>query len=115
MVGLVTLGEMRCWERFSYNSVAITFCREVIARLVTGIKLLNMSRIISSSQAESQPTPVIRPESDRFRELKRPVTSLRGSLDLLKIRGMHDEAYAGELVHAMERSTDQIMSLMNES
>ncbi|MBN2226573.1 MAG: GAF domain-containing protein [candidate division Zixibacteria bacterium] len=115
VIGLVTLGEMRRWERFSYDSLAITFGREVIARLVSGIKLLQMSRIISSSKAESQPAPVIGTENDRFRELKSPVTSLRGSLDLLKIRGMHDEVYADELMHAMERSTDRIMSLLNES
>lgn len=113
--GLVTLGEMRCWERFSYDSVAITFCREVIARLVSGLKLMNMSRIISSSKVDREPMAVVRPESDRFRDLKSPVTSLRGSLDLLKIRGLRDEVYADELVHSMERSTDRIMSLLHES
>jgi transcriptional regulator with GAF, ATPase, and Fis domain len=114
-LGLITLGEMRKWERFTYQPPAIIFCKQVAARIANGIKLFQLSRAILKAGIKPEALSAEdRPEFDLRRELKSPVTRLKGSLDLLKIRGSAGEGDTGRIIAGMEESANRMIALLNE-
>jgi GAF domain-containing protein len=116
--GLITLGEMRVWERFSYQPSTIVFCREIAARIANGIKMLMFSRALLKSDKNR-----VRPVSERavdaveghfMQDLKSQVTTIRGSLDLLKLKGMDQSEKTDRIISTMDKSANRIITLMNE-
>jgi transcriptional regulator with GAF, ATPase, and Fis domain len=114
--GVITLGEMRSWERTSYDSASISFCRGVAATVASGIKVIlqakallkgmSMSGVSASSEAKVS-------HLDVCREFRTPLSSLRGSIELLKQKGIGQEEESEEILTLMENSTDRMISLLN--
>jgi len=112
--GLITLGEMRNWDRFSYKPATMTFCREIATRIADAVKIFSFSRAILKERKENNPEYIYGPtEIDIRRELKSPLTNLKGSLDLLKLRGLGDTDEAGRIFNSLEESTNRMISVLN--
>jgi GAF domain-containing protein len=112
--GLITLGEMRHWERFRYDSASINFCKAMAAIIGTAIKSIQLSRaMLTPSYREHATEGMTSPRADIRNRLREPMTSLSGSIDLLKIKGI--EAPGSERILAnMEKSADRLVSIINE-
>ncbi len=112
--GLITLGEMRNWDRFSYKPATITFCKEIATRIGDAVKIYSLSRVILDGKSENR---MVKPEklidADIRRELKSPLTNIRGSLDLLKLRGIGETDDAGKIIANLEKSTNRMISLLD--
>ena len=113
--GLITLGEMRNWDRFAYDSIVILFCKQIAARMASFIKLYNISRLLSKPQKVDRDR-LQENDIDRhlLREIKSPLTRLRGSIDLLKTRGIGSGGDSDQMLSAIEKSADHIATLINE-
>ncbi|UCD93905.1 MAG: GAF domain-containing protein, partial [Candidatus Zixiibacteriota bacterium] len=85
--GFVTLGEMRQWDRFSYDSATILFCRQMAAKVAGAIGMYKLGRALAKFKetAAGQERTVFDREG-LLRELKSPITHIRGSIDLLKLK-----------------------------
>ncbi len=114
--GTITLGEMREWHRFAYDSAAISFSKALATRLANGIKLVQLSRTLLMSGETAIPWQK-RPgtEGDIVRRLKEPMTTMQGSIDLLKIRGGDTAGEAGRIMGMLEKSADRVLSILKES
>lgn len=110
--GLITLGEMRNWNRFSYDSAVIMFVRQIAARVASFMKLYRMSQMLTGRKKTQETTPAEEQEKHILDEIKSPLTRLRGSLDLLKIRGAETESGSDKVFAAIEQSADQIATLL---
>lgn len=112
--GLITLGEERKWQRYSYDAAAINFVRELAARLGMAIKLLKFSQAFISEYMTPK-TAIIPDEKQRLLDrLKSPTTAIRGSLEMLKRAGTLDADRSRRLVTMMDESTEEIMAALNE-
>jgi signal transduction histidine kinase len=112
--GLITLGEMRNWDRFSYKPATITFCKEIAARIGDAVKIFSLSRVILNSKSGSRGDGSVKSfNADIRRELKSPLTNIRGSLDLLKLRGIGETDGAGKIIDTLEQSTNRMISLLD--
>jgi len=112
--GIVTLGEMRDWERNSYDSAGISFCKGVAAVVANGIKMLQLSRTLAGPEKGAQVRLTTEsPRTDIYREFQTPLTSLRGSIELLRHKGVGWTEGSEDIMTLMERSTEQMMSLLN--
>jgi transcriptional regulator with GAF, ATPase, and Fis domain len=113
--GLITLGEMRQWERFSYDSAAISFCKGLAAKIANGLRLIQMGRVIMETGESRESSDKIGSNSDNiYRELKTPLSSLQGSIDLLKVKGYGQEEDSGKIIAMMEKSTNRMISILNQ-
>ena len=113
--GVITFGEMRGWDRFAYNATMIAFCRQVAARIAAGIKLLGLSRQLLREAGGHRKIELKRsPEIGLRRELKNPVTRLKGSLDLLRLKSRGGDDNADHILAHLEESTNRIVDLINE-
>nr|MBN2277714.1 GAF domain-containing protein [candidate division Zixibacteria bacterium] len=113
--GLITLGEMRNWMRYSYDASTILFCKEIASRVAGGIKIQRLGRALMNDRVNlpDKSIPDIH-NGDILNRLKSPVTSLRGSLDLLRVRGMTPDDISRRVMESMEESTNQIISMINK-
>ncbi|MCX6830511.1 MAG: GAF domain-containing protein [candidate division Zixibacteria bacterium] len=113
--GIITLGEMRQWDRFSYDSAAISFCKAIAARLGSALKMMQLSQALLKEIPDNAAYPRNRlKESDLYQNLKTPLTALRGSLDLLKIQGRGEpEENSGRIIASMEESAERIISILD--
>ena len=113
--GLITLGEMRNWDRFSYKPATITFCKEIATRIGDAVKIFSLSRAIMKGREDDRAGKFERPiDADIRRELKSPLTNMRGSLDLLKLKGLSDTHEAGRIINTLEESTNRMISLLTD-
>ena len=113
--GFITLGEMRHWDRFSYDSSAITFCKEIAAKIAYGIKISEISRIVASIKAETSPSKrEYIGESRILSNLKSSVTNLQGSIDLLKLRDSGGKISSEKALSNIEESSNRIISIIRE-
>jgi len=113
--GLITLGEMRNWDRFSYKPSAITFCKEIATRIGDAVKIFMLSRAIIGDRINDDMIDTKKLSGSDFRqELKSPLTNISGSLDLLKLKGVGEKDEARKIIANMEKSTNRIISLLNE-
>jgi transcriptional regulator with GAF, ATPase, and Fis domain len=112
--GLITLGEMRDWERFSYQPPAIVFCREIAAKLSTAIKLMMFSKeILKQDKKQLNPESVLA-DANMMQVMKSQVSTIRGSLDLLKLKGPDPNEQTDRIIATMEKSTNRMISAINE-
>ncbi len=113
--GMITLGEMRQWDRFAYDSAAISFSKALASRLANGIKLVQLSRAILKPESE---TPLWENNGGPVRSvrsrLKEPLTTMQGSIDLLKMKGFGTQEASGRLVGMLEQSADRLMAILKE-
>jgi len=113
--GLITLGEMRNWNRFTYDSVVILFCKQIAARLASLIKMYNVGRLISSRKVfEDKREPVDDNNRHIIRQISSPLTRLRGSIDLLKMRETISDGESNRILATIEQSADNIVSLLKD-
>lgn len=113
--GLITLGEMRSWDRFSYDSTAIVFCREIAAKIANGIRLNQLSKKILKVDAGTDNRLYERTSRHNIlTELKSPITSIRGSLDLLRLKEIGKGKVSNRIIAALEKSTNRLISIINE-
>ncbi len=113
--GLITLGEERNWQRYSYDASAINFVREMAARLGMAIKLLKFSQALVSERGAVRIDESAEGRKHLVNRLKSPASTIRGSLDLLKRGGELVGDRSGRLMSMMDESTEKIMALLNES
>jgi GAF domain-containing protein len=115
-LGTITLAEMRDKTRFNYDSAIIAFCQAVAARMADGMIIRRLRELSISSTSQNETSDFENNQGlDLRQELKSPVTNLRGSLDLLKIRGSDLGGESAQIMERLERSTNQIVDLLNES
>ncbi|MFH2036751.1 MAG: GAF domain-containing protein [Candidatus Zixiibacteriota bacterium] len=115
VVGIITMGEMREWNRFSFEAPAIMFCREIASKIGNAIKNYQLSQNLININTETK--TVLASQSDRMsivNDLKSPVTSLRGSLDLLKMKEFGGSKISRRVLESLEESTEKIISLISE-
>jgi signal transduction histidine kinase len=113
-IGLITMGEMREWDRFSYDAAAISFCKAVAAKIGSGMKLIQLSRALLNDRLMGKITLERGKESsDIYQELKTPLTSLRGSIDLLRMKGYSQAGDSEKIMELMEKSANRIMSILD--
>jgi len=114
--GFITLGEMRNWNRFAYDSTVILFCKQVASRLASFIKLYNISRLLSKTQVTSDMEKIEKNGGRNIiRDIKGPLTRLRGSIDLLKLRHGADDDESDKVLLSIDESADYITSLVNDT
>jgi hypothetical protein len=113
-LGVISLGEMRRRERFTYDAAMIMFCREVAAKLATGIKINMLGRAIIRETDKNRIPQELFPERHIIREMKSPVTNLRGSLDLLKLQKVGRRGLPQRIIKTLDESTDQLVSIINK-
>ncbi|SYZ73538.1 membrane hypothetical protein [Candidatus Zixiibacteriota bacterium] len=111
--GTITLGEMREWNRFAYDSAAISFCKALTTRLANGIKLVQLSRTLLKNETriipwENHPAD----ENNIVKRLKEPMTTIQGSIDLLRIRGEHTNGDTERIMGMLEKSTERALSIL---
>jgi len=112
--GLITLGEMRGWERFSYQPPAIVFCSEIAAKVATGIKLLMFSKAIINDSKNMQDSEIDFTDKNMMQVMKSQVSTIRGSLDLLKLKGTDQNERTDRIIANMEKSTNRMIRAINE-
>ncbi|PKK82889.1 MAG: hypothetical protein CVT49_11300 [candidate division Zixibacteria bacterium HGW-Zixibacteria-1] len=110
--GLITLGEMRNWNRFSYDSTVIMFARQIAARVASFIKLYRISRLLTRAGKTPVEGPGEQDERHILDEIKSPLTRLRGSLDLLRIHEGAMNSGSDKVFATIEESADQIATLL---
>ncbi len=113
--GVITLGEMRHWDRNSYDSAAISFCKGVAAAIANGIRMIQIGQTFAEN-GENEPVQPDREiqRTNIYREFQTPLTSLRGSIELLKRKGSGQMEGSEEIMTLIEKSADQMMSIINE-
>jgi GAF domain-containing protein len=112
--GLMTLGEMRRWDRFRYDSAAISFCKTMAMVIGNAIKSIQLSRVLLlPERGENKEGWTVSTKTDIRNRLREPVTNLSGSIDLLKIKGsgLPDSE---RILSMMEKSADRLVSILNE-
>ncbi|MEP0826951.1 MAG: GAF domain-containing protein [bacterium] len=111
--GIITMAEMRNWNRSPLDATALTFARAAAAVMAQGIKATQLSRALLLPENErlqgAPPTG-----KDFYQELKTPLSRIQGSIDLLKIRGFAEAEDSQKILEAMENSTNRLISLINE-
>lgn len=113
--GIITMAEMRNWNRSPLDATALTFARAAAAVMAQGIKSTQLSRALLLPENEQDTgTPITSTTRDFFQELKTPLTRIQGSIDLLKLRGFEKTEDAQKILEAMEYSTNRLISLINE-
>ncbi len=112
--GLITLGEERNWQRYSYDAAAINFVREMAARLGMAVKLLKFSQALITDRGVGRIAESTEGRKHLINRLKSPASTIRGSLDLLKRGEGLDADRSGRLMSMMDESTERIMALLNE-
>lgn len=113
-LGVISLGEMRRRERFTYDAAMIMFCREVATKLATGIKINMLGRAVIRDTEKNRIPRELFPERHIIREMKSPVTNLRGSLDLLKLQKFGRRGLPQRIIKTLNESTDQLVSIINK-
>lgn len=113
--GMITLGEMREWNRYSYNPSVINFCKEIALQTAGGIKQLKLEHLLlkninPSDKAVAMPNRT----QELFSRLNSPASRLRGSLDLIRQKGLSREEGSDEILSMMEKSADEIMSVLHD-
>jgi transcriptional regulator with GAF, ATPase, and Fis domain len=112
--GVITLGEMRRWERNSFDSACISFCKGVAAATAAGIKALLISRAFAGTEnPEKWQSNIDDTATIACRELRAPLTSLMGSVELLKLKGAGKVEGSEELLALIEKSADRMISILN--
>lgn len=112
--GLITLGEERKWQRYSYDAAAINFVRELAARVAMAIKLLKFSQAFVSERTVARKPLVVDDRQHLLNRLKSPASTIRGSLELLKREETLDAERSRRLVSMMDESTEEIMAVLND-
>ncbi|MCP4704638.1 MAG: GAF domain-containing protein [candidate division Zixibacteria bacterium] len=112
--GIITLGEMRAWERTSYNSTTISFCKTIAAKIADTIKLQKLSRIMTINKDSDDTDVSGKSDNNLLRRLKVPMTNLQGSLEVLKIKGFPIDGDANRILSQMEESSNDIVNLLND-
>jgi len=112
--GMITLGEMRAWERTSYNSTTISFCKTIAAKIADTIKLLQISRMMVSKRDTQGVNVNSKSDTGLLRRLKVPMTNLQGSLEILRIKGSQMDGDANRILSRMEESSNDIVNLLND-
>lgn len=112
--GMITLGEMRAWERTSYNSTTISFCKAIAAKIADMIKLQHLSRIMTTAGNTKDTHKNDEPDKNLRRRLKAPMTNLQGSLEILKINGAQMDGDTNRILSRMEESSRDIVNLLND-
>lgn len=112
--GIITLGEMRAWERTSYNSTAISFCKTIAAKIADTVKLLQLSRMMITTKDTTDRYKNGTSDKSLLNRLKVPVTNLQGSLEILKIKGSQMDSDANRILSRMEESSNDIVNLLND-
>lgn len=113
-IGMITLGEMRAWERTSYNSTTISFCKAIAAKIADMIKLQHLSRIMTTAGNTKDTHKNDEPDKNLRRRLKAPMTNLQGSLEILKINGAQMDGDTNRILSRMEESSRDIVNLLND-
>lgn len=112
--GLITLGEMRNWNRFAYDSATILFCKAIAAKVATGIKTLQMSLAITRLKPEQiSHIPDSPPRENVLQELKTPVSRIQGSVELLRSKGKPFDEDSEKLVSRIHDSAERLVTLIN--
>jgi transcriptional regulator with GAF, ATPase, and Fis domain len=110
--GFITLGEMRQWDRFSYDSATILFCRQMAGKVAAAIGMYKLGRAIAKFKGTGRVTAA--PDRDSLlRELKSPITHIRGSIDLLKLKQVSSGPVSRKVLANMEESANRIIALVN--
>jgi transcriptional regulator with GAF, ATPase, and Fis domain len=112
--GLITLGEERKWQRYSYDAAAINFVRELAARVAMAIKLLKFSQALISGRATAREAVNADGKRGLLDRLKSPTSTMRGSLELLKRGETLDAERSRRLVSMMDESTEEIMAVLTD-
>ncbi len=112
--GMITLGEMRAWERTSYDSPAISFCKTIAAKIADTIKLLQLSRLMVSKRDIKDVNGNSKSDKSLLNRLKVPMTNLQGSLEILKIKGSQMDGDTNRILSQMEESSNDIVNLLND-
>ncbi len=112
--GMITLGEMRAWERTSYNSTAISFCKTIAAKIADSIKLQQLTRMMTSTGNTNDILRSNKSDNNLQRRLKAPMTKLQGSLEILRIKGTNMDGDANRILSKMEESSNDIVNLLND-
>ncbi len=112
--GIITLGEMRAWERTSYNSTAISFCKTIAAKIADSIKLQQLTRMMTTTGNTKVILRSNKSDNNLLRRLKVPMTNLQGSLEILKIKGTQMDGDANRILSRMEESSNDIVNLLND-
>lgn len=112
--GIITLGEMRHWERNSYDSAGISFCKGVAAVVANGIRMLQLTEALVSPE-KSAPVRLMTESSQTgiYRDFQTPLTSLRGYIELLRNKGVGRTEGSEDIMTLIENSTEKMMSLLN--
>ncbi len=111
--GMITLGEMRDWERFSYDSATIMFCQDIASKVGDSIKMYRLSQALRRSEDEAIAIKKNRiNESEVLRQLQTPLSNIRGSIDMLRIKHIGGRALPRKLLDTMDNSTREITRLM---
>jgi hypothetical protein len=113
--GFITLGEMRGWDRYSYDSAAINFCKIIASKIA---EIIRTEKLLHLAARPSRVSETAGDDRDKNLELRRriksPITSLRGSLDILKLSGINNDDRSQKVLAGLEESADEIISLLND-
>lgn len=112
--GMITLGEMRAWERISYDSTAISFCKTIAAKIADTIKLLQLTRMMTTTGIKEDIDNKENSDKNLLRRLRAPMTNLQGSLEILKIKGLQTDGDTNRILSQMEQSSNDIVNLLND-
>ncbi len=110
--GIISIGEARNWNRRAFGATDLIFAKDVAAKCSLALQLKKMEldidrgreRIARLSSGENQPWGQIR------QQMKSPLTSIIGAVELLKTRGQSDE-FSTRYHELIYRSANRIKTL----
>jgi signal transduction histidine kinase len=113
--GVITLAEMRNWNRSPLDATALTFTRAASSMISLGVKSMHLSRAVLNGASEERYSAGSGSAAGNiYQELKSPLTSLQGSIDLLKLKGFERPEDSQKILASMERSANRLISLIND-
>ena len=114
--GIISIGEARNWNRRSFGTTELIFAKDMAAKCSLALRIKKLQ-----AEGENGRIRLVRPPEtgdgvwqDMRSRLKSPLTSIIGSVELLKAKGRDDDELSAKYHDLILRSANRIKDLTEE-
>jgi transcriptional regulator with GAF, ATPase, and Fis domain len=113
--GVISVGEARNWNRRSFNATDLIFAKDIAAKCSVALRLKQLEQKAERSQEQMISAPVYDDDKtgDMRMQLKSPLTSIIGAVELLKAKGLTDQ-FSEKYHDLILRSADRIKDMTDD-